>query len=71
MNEVKLFCIEKNLSQEMEDAFIMYVKSPYALRFVVNKQGDTIKGVVDKLTRSQVLDAWNSFIGELKTLLPQ
>ena len=70
MNEIRKFCGDRHLSQSMEDAFIVYCRSEYASKYSLRAEGDTIKGVVGRLTQSQVLESWNRFINELKDVLP-
>ena len=62
--------MEKGLSQEMEDAFVMFCKSTYAGEYLLKKDGETIKMRLEKMTREQVLDAWNKYLSELRNLLP-
>ena len=69
MSELFKFCLEKGLSQEMEDAFVMFCKSTYANEYLLRKEGDTIKLRLERMTRPQVEDAWNKYLSEWKKIL--
>lgn len=69
MNEIQIFCESRGVPQTMEDAFITYCKSDYAQKYLLKKDGDTIKLVLEKMTQEQVLDAWNKFLTDIKPFM--
>jgi hypothetical protein len=65
---IREFCQERKLTQQIEDAFVMYCRSTYAQRFAL-RNGETVQSLVNKLNRSQVSEAWNEFVREMKDYL--
>lgn len=65
------FCDERNLSDALRQAFLTYCKSMFASRYLMSPNGDTINKFVAEMTQEQVLDAWNQFIHDLKSIMPE
>ena len=65
MNTIKQFCEERKLTNPIQEAFIVYVRSTYAERFMLS-MGDTVQMIVNKMTRQQVEEAWLEFVREIK-----
>lgn len=68
MSELSRFCEERKLNRQMEDAFVMYCRSAYASKYAL-KNGETVKGIVDKLTRQEVESLWQNFVLDLRSTL--
>jgi hypothetical protein len=68
MSELSRFCEERKLTKEMADAFVMYCRSAYSSQYAL-KNGETVKGIVDKLTRDEVLSLWQNFVVDFKNTL--
>lgn len=69
MNELRKFCADRKIPASMEDAFLVYCRSEYAQEYLLKKDGDTIKLVLEKMTQEQVLDAWNKFLSAAKSFM--
>lgn len=65
---IEEFCEKRRITKTIQDAFVAYCRSTYALKFQM-KDGDTIKSVVDRMTAEQVSDAWMSFVSEFRELI--
>lgn len=70
MNELRKFCMERKMTQAMEEAFVIFCRTGYAEDFNIKKEGETIKGIIEKLTREEVELAWQKYVREIFKLLP-
>ncbi len=69
MNKVSEFCSARGIPSGIEEAFIAYIRSDYARRFQMKKDGDTVKLIVSKMNEKQVEEAWQMFVKELYNIL--
>lgn len=52
----------------MQEAFIAYVRSDYALKYYL-QNGETMKLVVSKMNTEEVEEAWQAFVTDFKNYL--
>lgn len=70
MSNLQIFCERKGINQEMTDAFMAYVRSMNASKFMMKKDGDTVRMLVEKMDEDQVQEAWMNFVSDFSKLLP-
>lgn len=71
MTPISDFCEKRGIGRAMEEAFTAYCRFNYASQYELNKDGDTIKAVMQKMNQSQLEQAWKDFTKELSRNLPQ
>jgi aspartate/tyrosine/aromatic aminotransferase len=59
------FCSELKLNDNIKGAFNAYIRTEYANRFLIAKEGETIHLVISRLTDEQLRDAWQQFVKEM------
>lgn len=64
------FCENKGIKQDMMDAFIAYVRSMNASKFMMRRDGDTVRLLVERMTEEQVHSAWVQFLSDFRHILP-
>lgn len=64
------FCDRKRIKKDMMDAFIAYVRSSNASKYMMRPDGDTVRLIVEKMTEEQVQAAWVQFISDFRQVLP-
>lgn len=69
MKNIDDFCDKKDIPQKMKEAFVAYMRSDYAIKFMTRSDGDTTKLVVSKLVDKELEEAWQEFIKDFRKLL--
>lgn len=43
----------------------------FASRYLMNLNGDTINKLISGMTEDQILSAWNEFVSDLRSTIPE
>lgn len=70
MSELDKFCDERGATQHIKEAFTSYCRSVYSHKFNL-RNGETMKFAITKLNRSEIEEAWQDFVKDLKKLLSE
>lgn len=70
MLNIRQFCEKRNISKNIEDAFVTYCRSLYATRFELKPSGDTLTGILKKLNDREIERLWMDFVCEFQQILP-
>lgn len=63
------FCNELGIPENIKNAFGAYLRTEYANRFLLAKDGETVHLIVGRLTHEQLTDAWQQFVKEIHRYL--
>ena len=63
------FCEERCVPKKIETLFSVFCRVTLAEKFMMNKDGDTIRIMLDKLTQGQIEGLWVKFVIELKGVI--
>jgi len=63
------FAEELGIPENLKSAFGAYLKTEYANRFLLAKDGETIHLMLGRLTHDQLVDAWQMFVREMARYL--
>ena len=69
MKNIDDFCEKKNISANMQEAFVAWLRSDYARKFVTRSDGETTKLIVSKMRDDEIEDAWREFTTEFRKYL--
>lgn len=64
-----IFCEERKIDNRTKDAFGMWIRSTYADKFRVARDGETAHLILNRLSQEDLLDAWQDFVKHLKQYL--
>lgn len=63
------FCDELKIPENIKNAFGAYLRTEYANRFLLAKDGETIHLMIGRLSHEQLTDAWQMFVREMARYL--
>lgn len=63
------FCEELGIPENIKNAFGAYLRTEYANKFLLAKDGETIHLMIGRLTHDQLVDAWKMFVREMARYL--
>ena len=68
MKNIDDFCDTRGVSIHMKEAFLAYLRSTYAQKFMLSN-GESTKLIVAKMNDDELKQAWTSFVTDFKNLI--
>ena len=66
---ISRFCKKRKIDGRMKDAFSAWIRSTYAEKFRLGKDGETVHVLLNRLSDDDLEDAWKDFTKDLKNYL--